>query len=662
MAEGKAKQQEIKRPAASGNEGRLSLAQDKIAEMEKQLEDKVTPAAASRTTPSASSTRRRDEVLDAIEQQVMPVINQVGKERGYTLIFNKFQSGLVFADEAVDITADDHPALRRRRAGAPGQVARGADRLAELAGAGRRAGRGATASRLVEAHRARWRPPAAATSRSSPTPRYREQAAASRAGALLVGRRASRLAGATCWSRDDPYLRARPAARALPSAGRRAPGVHPTAVVGRGREVDPTAHVGPLGGGRRRAAGSGPARWCSPHAVVGRGLPVGEGARPPPPRRALRRHRGRARGVDVHAGAVLGADGFGYATARRRPPQGAAGRQGGGRGRRRDRRQLRRSTAPRSARRGSARAPRSTTWCRSGTTCGSDERCILCGQAGIAGSDAARRRRRAGRAGGVAGHLELGDGVQVAAKSAALDVGRRRRAGGRHPGGRAAAQWRRQAGAGSRGWRSCEPAAARARAAARSRRRAPRSDGGASEATEREPAGTSSGSCRCCRTAIRSCWSTACSRSSPRSGSWRSRTSPSTSSSSTGTSGPAGDARRAAGRGHGAGGRHPAAARRARPRREAALLHGHRAGPVPPAGGARRPGAARGRGAAPARSALPARRQGAGGRQARGRGDALARPWSSAAERADWRAIHPTARGRPGRRARRRRRRRPASR
>jgi outer membrane protein len=34
------------------------------------------------------------------------VIDAVGQERGLTLIFNKFQSGLVYADEAVDITDD----------------------------------------------------------------------------------------------------------------------------------------------------------------------------------------------------------------------------------------------------------------------------------------------------------------------------------------------------------------------------------------------------------------------------------------------------------------------------------------------------------------------------------------------------------------------------
>ena len=35
----------------------------------------------------------------------MPVIESVAKELGYSLVFNKFQSGLLYADDAVDITA-----------------------------------------------------------------------------------------------------------------------------------------------------------------------------------------------------------------------------------------------------------------------------------------------------------------------------------------------------------------------------------------------------------------------------------------------------------------------------------------------------------------------------------------------------------------------------
>ncbi len=42
--------------------------------------------------------------LEGLERRVLPVIQLVGREKGFTLIFNKYQSGLVYADEAVDVT------------------------------------------------------------------------------------------------------------------------------------------------------------------------------------------------------------------------------------------------------------------------------------------------------------------------------------------------------------------------------------------------------------------------------------------------------------------------------------------------------------------------------------------------------------------------------
>jgi outer membrane protein len=96
--------QEIKDLQTKLNEGRLSLAQDKISEMEKQLEDKVIALRRLQDDANRDMQKKRDELLGQIDQRVMPVINQVGKELGYTLIFRKFESGLIYADEAVDIT------------------------------------------------------------------------------------------------------------------------------------------------------------------------------------------------------------------------------------------------------------------------------------------------------------------------------------------------------------------------------------------------------------------------------------------------------------------------------------------------------------------------------------------------------------------------------
>ena len=42
--------------------------------------------------------------LGELEKRVLPVIETVSKELGYALVFNKYQSGLLYADGGVDIT------------------------------------------------------------------------------------------------------------------------------------------------------------------------------------------------------------------------------------------------------------------------------------------------------------------------------------------------------------------------------------------------------------------------------------------------------------------------------------------------------------------------------------------------------------------------------
>lgn len=116
--EGRTRQQEIKDLQTKLNDGRLSLAADKISEMEKQLEDKVIALRRFQDDANRELGKRRDEVLAAVDKKVMPVINQLGKEQGYTLIFRKFESGLIYADEAVDITTQVIQRLDGAAAGA----------------------------------------------------------------------------------------------------------------------------------------------------------------------------------------------------------------------------------------------------------------------------------------------------------------------------------------------------------------------------------------------------------------------------------------------------------------------------------------------------------------------------------------------------------------
>lgn len=89
-----------------------------------------------------------------------------------------------------------------------------------------------------------------------------------------------------------------------------APGVHPTAVVAASATVDAGAHVGPYCVvGERSRIGAGAVLMA--HVCVGDDCAVGEGSRLHPHVTLYQRtHLGRR--VRIHAGTVVGADGFGY--------------------------------------------------------------------------------------------------------------------------------------------------------------------------------------------------------------------------------------------------------------------------------------------------------------------------------------------------------------
>lgn len=100
----KGKQDEINELRRRIADGRLSLTDERLAQLQKELEDKVIAFRRAEDDAARELNSRRNELLQRIEDRVLPIIGQTGEEFGYTLIFNKFDSGLVFADESVDIT------------------------------------------------------------------------------------------------------------------------------------------------------------------------------------------------------------------------------------------------------------------------------------------------------------------------------------------------------------------------------------------------------------------------------------------------------------------------------------------------------------------------------------------------------------------------------
>jgi outer membrane protein len=104
VAEFKTKQEELDGLRRRISEGRLSLAEDKLAELEKELEDKGTAFRRFQEDAEREFKKQQEQAFADIEKKVAPIIEEIGREQGLSLIFNKFQSGLVYADEASDIT------------------------------------------------------------------------------------------------------------------------------------------------------------------------------------------------------------------------------------------------------------------------------------------------------------------------------------------------------------------------------------------------------------------------------------------------------------------------------------------------------------------------------------------------------------------------------
>ena len=85
-------------------EQRFILSDEKLKELQKAYEDKQISYKRFKDDTERELKASRDEELKKLEEKIFPIINKVGKDQGYALLFNKYNSGLVYADEAVDIT------------------------------------------------------------------------------------------------------------------------------------------------------------------------------------------------------------------------------------------------------------------------------------------------------------------------------------------------------------------------------------------------------------------------------------------------------------------------------------------------------------------------------------------------------------------------------
>jgi len=96
--------EEVKQLDNDLNTKKMSLSEDKVNEMTKSISDKRIAMQRYAQDADREVGEARDRELQALEAKIKPVIDAIGKEMGLAAIFNKFESGLVYASDAIDIT------------------------------------------------------------------------------------------------------------------------------------------------------------------------------------------------------------------------------------------------------------------------------------------------------------------------------------------------------------------------------------------------------------------------------------------------------------------------------------------------------------------------------------------------------------------------------
>ncbi len=104
LEKAKSMDEELKKLDAEISTKRLSLSEDKLVDLQKQLADKRISMQRYAQDADREIGEARDRELQALEAKIKPVIDALGKEMGIAAIFNKFESGIVYASDAIDIT------------------------------------------------------------------------------------------------------------------------------------------------------------------------------------------------------------------------------------------------------------------------------------------------------------------------------------------------------------------------------------------------------------------------------------------------------------------------------------------------------------------------------------------------------------------------------
>lgn len=106
VAEAKKKDDELRKLDAEINAKRASLSESKLADLQRELADKRIAMQRYAQEADREIAAMRDRELQALEAKIKPVIDAVGAELNLAAVFNKYESGLVYASDRIDISAE----------------------------------------------------------------------------------------------------------------------------------------------------------------------------------------------------------------------------------------------------------------------------------------------------------------------------------------------------------------------------------------------------------------------------------------------------------------------------------------------------------------------------------------------------------------------------
>jgi outer membrane protein len=98
----------------------LTAAPDSAALFQRDFQDRQIQMQRLQEDVQSELQGRQQELTEPIISQIAEIIERMGDEEGFTMIFNALQSGLVYIDETVDITDRIIVELNALAAGTPG--------------------------------------------------------------------------------------------------------------------------------------------------------------------------------------------------------------------------------------------------------------------------------------------------------------------------------------------------------------------------------------------------------------------------------------------------------------------------------------------------------------------------------------------------------------